>query len=117
VQRIDDVAAQAKRLLLTITQNPLNDQDDNFLTDVLRERMQVQLGYIGSSFGPITQAQAQQNEQLHALTNERLNAMKVFETTQLAGIDGQLRALKLQPLTKLTKQPAVYNPGSDGDSR
>jgi len=114
-QRVDGAAAQAKSLLLTITQNPLNDQDDDFLKDVLRERLQVQLGYLG--FGPPTQAQSQQNAQLHALTKARVAAVDAFETTVLAGIDAQLHAQKIAPLITLTKQPAIYNPGeSSGDT-
>ena len=112
--RVDDAAAQAKQLLLSMTQNPLNDQDDDFLTDVLRERIQVQIGYVGNTFGPPTQAQLEQNAQLHALTVERVATVAAFRNGLLRGIDAQLQALKLEPLTALTKQPAIYNPGGAG---
>ncbi len=40
--QVAQAQSQAKALLLSITQNPRNDQDDDFLTDILRERLQAQ---------------------------------------------------------------------------
>ncbi len=113
---IADVAAQAKALLLTITQNPVNDQDDDFLTDVLRERLQAELGYVSSSFGPLPQGAHSQLVQLHALTGDRMRAVAAFRSNALRIADETLRALRLPPLTTLTKAPVIYDPDrSPGD--
>lgn len=101
--RVADVAAQAKSLLLTITQNPANDQDNDFLTDILRERLQTQL-YTFGSYAPPTQTQLQENAALHALTNDRMTAVRAFENGSLSSVNAQLRAQKLPPLTTLTKK-------------
>jgi hypothetical protein len=102
--RVSDVAAQAKSLLLTITQNPANDQDNDFLTDILRERLQTQLFTFGS-YAPLTQTQLQENAVLHALTNDRMRAVRAFAAGPLSSVESQLRAQKLPPLTTLTKKP------------
>jgi hypothetical protein len=112
--RVAGVSAQAKALLLTITQNPQNDQDDDFLTDVLRERLQTQLETFGS-YAPPTEAQLQENAALHALANERLATVRAFETGVLARVEAQLRAQKLAPLTALTKKAAI--PGAASGER
>jgi hypothetical protein len=96
-------------LLLTITQNPQNDQDNDFLTDILRERLQTALGYTGG-FGPVPQSQRQQMGQLHALTNDRMAAVAEFQRSVLRALDAQLAAQKLPPLEKLTKEPLIYSP-------
>lgn len=108
--RIADAASKAKLLLLTITQNPVNDQDNDFLMDVLRERLQTQIDTF-NSLTPPTQAQLDENAALHALTNERLRAAAQFESTDLRGVDEALRSVKLPALTTLTQKPKPYNPG------
>ena len=113
--RVADVSAQAKMLLLSITQNPRNDQDDDFLTDVLRERLQTQIGTF-NSYAPPTDAQVQENAQLHALTNDRMAAVHAFESGALQSINAQLRAQKVLPLTTLTKKAPVSG-GSSGERR
>jgi photosystem II stability/assembly factor-like uncharacterized protein len=112
--RVSNAAAEAKALLLSMTQNPVNDQDDDFLTDVLRERMQGQMGYAGA-FGPLPQAQQEQIAEMHALTNDRERAVNAFTANVLRGLDAQLREQKLPALTTLTKHPEIYNPGGSPD--
>jgi photosystem II stability/assembly factor-like uncharacterized protein len=112
--QVAGAASEARLLLLSITQNPTNDQDDDFLTDVLRERLQTQMGTFGGSAGPPTAAQLQENAALHALTNERLRAVAAFENGMLRQVDGALRSAKLLPLTTLTRQPKVYDEASGG---
>lgn len=106
---VADVAGKAKLLLLSITQNPVNDQDDDFLTDILRERLQTQLETF-NSYSPPTQAQVQENAALHALANERLSAVSQFEAGELRSVDRALQAIKMAPLTTLTRKPIIYNP-------
>lgn len=113
--RVADVSAQAKMLLLSITENPQNDQDNDFLTDVLRERLQTQL-FTFDSYAPPTDAQVQENAQLHRLTIDRMAAVNAFENGMLKAVNDQLRLQKLLPLTTLTKKAAVSG-GSSGERR
>lgn len=106
-------ASQAKLLLLSISENPINDQDNDFLTDVLRERMQTQIGTFGS-FGPLTQAQIEENRAIEELAAGRLAAMHAFEGGPLRSVDDSLRAAKLPPLTALTQHPKAYNENVGG---
>ncbi|HEY9180871.1 MAG TPA: hypothetical protein VIO32_09125, partial [Candidatus Baltobacteraceae bacterium] len=108
--RVADVAGKAKLLLLSITQNPINDQDNDFLTDILRERLQTQIETF-NSYAPPSQAQLQENAVLHALTNERLGQVAHFEAREMRGVDDALRAQKLAPLTTRTHTVPVYDPG------
>jgi photosystem II stability/assembly factor-like uncharacterized protein len=112
--RVAAAASQAKLLLLSITQNPVNDQDDDFFADVLRERLQTQMGTFGGSAGPPTAVQLTENATLHALTNQRLRAVAGFEAGALRQVDAALRAAKLPPLTTLTQQPKVYDEAVGG---
>ncbi len=109
--RVAKAAAQAKLLLLSITQNPVNDQDNDFLTDVLRERLQAELGYAGGNLGPLSQGAHSQMVQLHALTDRRMRAVQAFEAGPLRDVDAGLAGLKMPALTTLTKRPVMYNPG------
>jgi photosystem II stability/assembly factor-like uncharacterized protein len=102
--RVADAASKAKLLLLSITQNAQNDQDDDFLTDILRERWQTQIETF-NSLTPPTQAQLQENAALHALTNERLRAVRTFESGILRSVNAALAAQKLEPLSKATQKP------------
>lgn len=99
--RVAAAAAKAKLLLLSMTQNPMNDQDDDFLTDVLRERLLTQIETF-SSFAPPDQAQLQESAALHALANERIRAVQRFRADDLHAVDAALRAKKLTPLTAAT---------------
>ena len=71
-------AAEAQRLITTVTSNPANDQDNDFLVDILRERLQTQFGgYLGSFSAP-TEAQVKEDAALAALGAERLAAIDAF---------------------------------------
>jgi len=115
-QRVQDAGAQAKQLLLTITQNPSNDQDDDFLKDVLRERLIWHLFSYESLFAP-SPAQLEQNRELMALTTDRMNAFAAFRDGALKSVDAELTAAKLKPLTELTVKPKTPNPGGDDGRR
>ncbi len=108
--RIVHAGGQAHSLLMTITQNPMNDQDDDFLTDILRERLQWAIDYASGNFGPFPQAQLEQAAQLHALTDDRMRAAAAFEQNEVRPIDAALQQQHLPPLTKLTQKPTIYNP-------
>lgn len=107
--QVADAASQAKLLLTTITENPINDQDNDFLTDILRERLQSQLGTF-DSFAPPTRAQYVETAALHALTLDRERAVRAFLEGTLRAVSRALRAAKLPPLDQLTKMPVLYSP-------
>jgi photosystem II stability/assembly factor-like uncharacterized protein len=71
-------AAEARELVASISSNPQNDQDNDFLTDLLRERLQSLVGSFEDSFAPPTPAQVHEAGALHELTNERILAFAAF---------------------------------------
>ena len=72
------LADEARRLIATMTSNPINDQDNDFLTDVLRERLQTQFGSYFGSFSIPTEAQKREDAAIAALSKERLRDVDVF---------------------------------------
>jgi photosystem II stability/assembly factor-like uncharacterized protein len=113
--RVRAAGEEAHRLLLTITQDPKNDQDNDFLTDILRERLQTQIASY-ESFAQPTQAQLEENRVLTALTNERLARVTAFERGALKQVDEQIAQAKQKPLTVPTVNAKRYSPGGDGDA-
>ena len=107
---VAQAAAAAKVLMASITSNPGNDQDNDFLQDMLRERLQTQIDASGGTFAPPTQAQARETAVLHALANERVDAVRRFSADGLRSVDARLRAAKVPPLTHLTGKPAIHKP-------
>lgn len=71
-------AAQAGVLIAQITSNPANDQDDDFLTDMLRERLETLLDSFTGSFAPPTAAQLREAGDLHLLTRDRILKAELF---------------------------------------
>lgn len=59
-------ATRARALVAAMSSNPRYDQDDDFLTDRVRERLQSLLGSFDGSFAPATAAQSSEALQLHA---------------------------------------------------
>jgi len=115
-QQVKAAGDQAQQLLLTITQNPANDQDDDFLKDVLRERLIWHVFSYEGLFAP-SPAQLTENQALLALTADRMKAFEAFRSGELKTIDAQLGAAKLKPLTTLTVKPKIYNSGGDDERR
>ena len=72
-------ARAARALQESVTSNPANDQDNDFLTDLLRERLQSLLGSLSGTFAPPTHAQLREAAQLHAAAMERILAIEAFE--------------------------------------
>ena len=107
--KVAAAASQAKLLFATITENPINDQDNDFLTDVLRERLRSQLDTF-DSFAPPTQAQRVETDRLHALALDREKAVRAFAAGTLRSVNAELHAAQLLPLDRLTKMPVLYSP-------
>ena len=84
-------AAQAQALIATLTSNPQNDQDNDFLPDVLRERLQSEIDSYFGSTAPATQSQAAEDAALQKLAKEKLAAVDAF-TQHLHSGDAQKNA-------------------------
>ncbi len=96
-QTIEALVEQAPAFVASFTSNPKNDQDNDFLPDVLRERLQSQIDTYFDSFAPATAAQVQEDTALHRLTDKQLGAFAPFEA-KVRQADAQLRAARLEPL-------------------
>jgi photosystem II stability/assembly factor-like uncharacterized protein len=72
-------ATRARALIASMTSNPANDQDDDFMTDLLRERLQSFLGSFSETFAPPTAAQIDQAKELHRQAVDRVLAAELFE--------------------------------------
>ncbi|HET9030551.1 MAG TPA: hypothetical protein VFN49_10255 [Candidatus Aquilonibacter sp.] len=95
--QVSDLDAAVPSLIASLTSNPKNDQDDDFLRDVLRERLQTQIDTYFDSFAPATAAQREEDARLHALTRERLGALRAWRRKR-AAVDERLRARGLGAL-------------------
>jgi photosystem II stability/assembly factor-like uncharacterized protein len=101
-----DVAAggkAARDLIASITSNPKADQDDDFLEDLLRERIQALLSTF-TSFAPPTAEQRREAGDVLALARQRLDACARFGHT-VDALDAKLAAAGLQPLRHATVEP------------
>ncbi|MGZ3541612.1 MAG: WD40/YVTN/BNR-like repeat-containing protein [Vulcanimicrobiaceae bacterium] len=113
---VTEVAAHARALLLTLTEDPINDQDNDFLTDTLRERLQSTIDSLSSSYAPPTQAQIQEIHDIDALTADRMRAFKRFACEEVEPLNVQLRAANLSTITRLTRKPVLSPDVSVGGS-
>lgn len=98
------IGAAAGALIASMTSNPKNDQDNDFLVDILRERLQSQIDSYFGSFAPATREQRREDADLQRLTAERLQAFDAF-VAQLDAVDAQVKAAHLPSLRTLTAKP------------
>jgi hypothetical protein len=106
------VLAEAKRVEGTISSQPVNDQDDDFLEDLLRERV---LTFI-SNLAPGTPPVAQQTESA-ALQRDGAAALagyRAFIDRQVRPLNDALRAAGLTPVD-LNALPAKVKPDPNAD--
>lgn len=82
------LSSQARTLIASVTSSPVNDQDNDFLTDVLRERLQTEFAGLLGSFSAPTDAQKREDIALHRLTRERTSAIAQFLTRVRAAEPG-----------------------------
>ncbi len=94
--RLAQAADGARALIARLSSDPANDQDDDFLPDLLRERIEALLGTF-ASYAPPTAAQARAAAALDRLAARRLGAYRSF-TAGLAPLDARLRAAGEEPL-------------------
>jgi hypothetical protein len=116
VARIREVLAQAQRIEATMSSQPVNDQDDDFLEDLLRERVLTFAGDLGPGSPP--QAQLIEAAALRRQGTTALAAYGRFLAETVRPLENALRAahvtaLNLQALPPHTKP----NPNADEHAR
>jgi photosystem II stability/assembly factor-like uncharacterized protein len=94
---VQSLIDQAPALISSFTSSPKYDQDNDFLPDVLRERLQAQLDTYFDSLAPATAAQRAEDAALHALTRNRLNAFALF-AERVRAVDAELKASSFAPV-------------------
>ena len=106
------VLAEAKRVEGTISSQPVNDQDDDFLEDLLRERV---LTFIGN-FAPGTPTGPQLTEGavLHREGAAALAGYRAFVAQQVQPLNDALRAAGATPLD-LNALPPKTKPDPNAD--
>jgi len=101
-EAVATAGTRAAALIPTFTSNAKNDQDDDFLKDVLRERLQTEIYLYSGSFFPPTPEQKRESADLHALTAARMKAYAAFASGALRAADAKARAAGLKPLESAT---------------
>ena len=115
-ERARSVLAEAKRIEGTISSQPLNDQDDDFLQDLLRERV---LTFVSDlSPGAPTESQLTEAAALRRETRVALASYRTFVEGQVRPLSDALRtaglgAIDLQALPPKTKP----DPNADEHAR
>ena len=110
------LAQRARTIIATISSNPPNDQDNDFLPDVLRERLQTELDTYFDSSAPATAAQRAEDATLLGLTVQRLQTFAAFEA-DLKAVDGALQTLHLPSLQTATVVPHPTGKDEGDDDR
>lgn len=113
VRQLGDAAAA---LIPAFTSNPLNDQDNDFLPDVLRERLQTQIDTYFDSNAPPTQSQIAEDAALQQLTQDRLAQYAAF-AQRVQTLDRQVRAAKLPSLLTATVRSEASGQTGEADRR
>ncbi len=95
--------AEAKAEADILTCHPINGQDDDFLRDLLRERLQAQL----DDTGPLspTEAELREGAALHSEIDAALKRHDAFMRDQIAPLQGALTAAGLKPIDFAEKPP------------
>ena len=110
------VLAEAKRVEYTISSQPVNDQDDDFLEDLLRERVLT----FTTNLSPGTPTAAQIREGT-ALLREGVAALRgydAFVERQVRPLNDALRAAGLMPIDLKALPPKIKpDPNADEHAR
>ncbi|HTJ24710.1 MAG TPA: glycosyl hydrolase [Candidatus Limnocylindria bacterium] len=114
--RIRETLAQARRVEATISSQPVNDQDDDFLEDLLRERVLTFASDLGPGMPPqaqLTEAAALQRDGDAALLGYRRFLAETVRPLELALRSAHLEALDLHALPPRAKP----DPNADEHAR
>ncbi|MBV8530683.1 MAG: hypothetical protein JO104_05150 [Candidatus Eremiobacteraeota bacterium] len=95
--QLDAIKAHAAALQATMTSNPKADQDDDFLMDLLRERLQSLIFTFDTWRAP-TVEQERESKIVEALETDRLHAVDRFVNTEVRTLNDALKAAHLAPL-------------------
>ena len=106
------VLADAKRIEGTLSSQPVNDQDNDFLEDLLRERVLSFVGYL--SPGAPTAAQVAESNALQREGVTALAGYRAFVEREVRPLNDALRAAGLTPLD-LNALPAKMKPDPNAD--
>jgi photosystem II stability/assembly factor-like uncharacterized protein len=111
-ERARGVLAQALRIESAISSQPVNDQDDDFLEDLLRERV---LTFVSDlSPGTPTAPQLTEGAVLQRAGASALAGYRTFVDRQVRPLDAALRAAGAKPLD-LTAVPPIVKPDPNAD--
>jgi photosystem II stability/assembly factor-like uncharacterized protein len=114
---VEAAGTQAQDLIASITSNPANDQDNDFLRDMLRERLQTEIFTYDGSFAPPSAEQRRETAVLHALTGDRIARYRAFSNATLRVAEAALAKAHLPSLVTATTRPTVTGQGQGGDRR
>ncbi|HEY6235450.1 MAG TPA: hypothetical protein VIW69_10145, partial [Candidatus Elarobacter sp.] len=106
------VLAEAKRIEGTISSQPVNDQDNDFLEDLLRERVLSLNGYL--SPGAPTAAQVAESAALQREGATALASYRAFVDGQVRPLNDALRAAGITPVD-LNALPPKTKPDPNAD--
>jgi photosystem II stability/assembly factor-like uncharacterized protein len=110
--RARGVLAQAQRVEGAISSQPVNDQDDDFIEDLLRERVLTFASNL--SPGAPTASQTAEAAALSRETDAALASYRTFVQRQVRPLDAALRAASIAPLD-LGALPPKTKPDPNAD--
>ncbi|HEX3466983.1 MAG TPA: hypothetical protein VHT05_02665 [Candidatus Elarobacter sp.] len=114
--RARGVLSQAERVERTISSQPVNDQDDDFLEDLLRERVLTFLGDLTP--GPPTGPQLVEGAALRRDGVRALAGYRAFVAREVRPLDAALQAAGGKPLDLRAVPPLVKpDPNADEHAR
>jgi photosystem II stability/assembly factor-like uncharacterized protein len=101
--QIDVASKRAAAIVATLTSNPQAGEDDNFLPDQLRERIEfvidsVETPLSASYQGPPSQAQYEDATEVKTLYQQRMAAFDRFVNEDVGALNAALRRAGQQPL-------------------
>jgi photosystem II stability/assembly factor-like uncharacterized protein len=115
-ERARSVLAEAKRIEGTISSQPVNDQDDDFLQDLLRERVLTFLSDL--SPGAPTEPQLTEGSVLRRETRIALGTYRSFVEGQVKPLGDALRAAGLVAIDLQALPPKIKpDPNADEHAR
>lgn len=113
IAQLDVLKAHALDLQSSMTSNPKADQDDDFLMDLLRERLQSLIFTFDAFDAPSAAAMAE-SATLQGLADNRVAAVDRFLRVEVAPVDAQLQAAHLTSLLAASAPP--IRPAGSADS-
>jgi hypothetical protein len=111
--RATAVRDEAARESAAFSSHPLNGQDNDFLEDLLRERVQSLLG-VSSALGP-TAEQIRESAAVRAEVDAALAAHAAFMHDRVAPLQIELKAMGVAPIDLDAKPAATKSDGTEDE--